>query len=161
METTVSSLITSLSTLRTETGSKPTPGSTLIEAQYRGKLATQENVDLWNELRQDLGLTEQAMAELFDQKYTDYFEDQASATAEATDAAVDHTDALQAEADAMGAAADAAQEAADAQRATVDSVYALETCTGRLERCPGDVSRGRRRIRGRLSRSHPFACVTS
>ena len=125
-ESTLSSMTVALSDLRTENRETAAAWATLMDAQYNGNLRTQESVDLWNQLRETLGLSESAMAELFDQKYADYFADQADATGEATDAATDHTAALQDEADAMQEAADAAKEAADAQRGAVDAVYALE-----------------------------------
>ena len=125
-ESSLQSMMTSLGQLRTENIEQAAAWDTLMQAQYQGNMRTQESLDLWNELRQDLNLTEQAMAELFDQKYTQYYEDQAAATGEATDAAVDHTAALEDEAAAMEEAATAAQEAADAQRAARDAVYALE-----------------------------------
>jgi hypothetical protein len=89
---------------------------TLLTAQDESRLVTSDNVAVWNQLRQTLGLTEDEMAATFNQKWLDWQEEQIALLEE-----------QQAELDAYAAAARNANgimESADWGRANIDGATA-------------------------------------
>jgi hypothetical protein len=80
-------MIRSLSDEREQLWANERAWNLLFEAQHNGRISAQENVEVWNELRESLGLTEAEMAATFNDKYLAWSAEQADNLREAQEQA--------------------------------------------------------------------------
>ena len=90
----MSSMGRALAGVREDTRAVNDAWAQLIDRQYNGTIRTREGLAAWQLLRDELGLTDDQMAETFDAKYNDFLDEQATKLAESRDQVADLVDGL-------------------------------------------------------------------